>query len=118
MTARDDAPQYEFAVDGAVRIPTGSGVELGATVTRPRTEGRFPALVWYDPYRAAWDGSAGAAAQCFARLGYAFVNLHARGSGNSSGVSVDEYTAEETQDGCDAIGWLAEQSWCTGSVGM
>jgi putative CocE/NonD family hydrolase len=25
---------------------------------------------------------------------------------------------EETQDGYDAIGWLAEQSWSSGRVGM
>src|SRR2546421_96548 len=107
----DGRSLYELAVDSAVRIPTRSGVELGATVTRPRAAGRFPALVWYDPYRMAWDGSPGAAAQYFAARGYAFVNLHARGSGNSSGLSVDEYTAEETQDGVDAIAWLAEQPW-------
>jgi uncharacterized protein len=114
----DDHELSETVTDTAVRIPTRSGVDLGATVTRPATAGRFPALVWYDPYRAAWDGNAGAAAHYFAARGYAFVNLHARGSGNSSGVSVDEYTAAETDDGVDAIGWLAEQPWSTGSVGM
>ena len=80
----DDHVIAEILADGAVRIPTRSGVELGATVTRPATVGRFPALVWYDPYRAAWDGTAGAPARYFAARGYAFVNLHARGSGNSS----------------------------------
>lgn len=114
----DDHELLDTMVDGAVRIPTRSGLELGAIVTRPAAAGQYPALVWYDPYRAAWDGNAGAAAQYFAARGYAFVNLHARGSGNSSGVSVDEYTAAETDDGVDAIGWLAEQGWCTGSVGM
>src|SRR5262249_61127468 len=109
---------YETAVDLTVRIPTSAGVDLGAVVTRPRAAERFPALVWYDPYRAAWDGSVSAAARYFAERGYAFVNLHVRGTGNSDGVSRDEYMAEETQDGCDAIAWLAAQPWCSGSVGM
>lgn len=118
---------YDTAEDFTVRVPTSSGVELGATVTYPRLLGnltspntahRFPALVWYDPYRGAWDGGAGAQARYFAARGYLFVNLHARGTGNSEGVSTDEYTAEETQDGYDAIGWLAAQPWCNGSVGM
>src|SRR5262249_14774940 len=34
------------------------------------------------------------------------------------GVSVDEYTAEETRDGCDAVQRLAAQPWCDGAVGM
>ncbi len=105
-------------VDFAVRIPTRSGVTLGATITRPRDPGRYPALVWYDPYRAAWDGQIGATARYFADRGYVFVNLHSRGTGNSEGVSRDEYMAEETEDGVDAIEWLAARPWCSGSVGM
>ncbi len=57
-------------------------------------------------------------ARYFARRGYAFVNLNVRGTGNSQGVSKDEYTVEETQDGYDAIAWLAEQPWSSGKVGM
>ncbi len=109
---------YDCDVDFTVRIPVSSGVELGATMVRPRTQERCPALVWYDPYRAAWDGSLHARARYFAERGYAFVNLHSRGTGNSEGVSRDEYAAEETQDGYDAVEWLAAQSWCSGSVGI
>lgn len=109
---------HETRVDVAVRIPTRSGVTLGATVTRPRGGEPVPALVWYDPYRAAWDGAVGGWARYFAARGYAYVNLHVRGTGNSAGASRDEYMAEETQDGCDAIAWLAAQPWCSGSVGM
>jgi putative CocE/NonD family hydrolase len=118
MKRTASSPAYETEVDFAVRIPTSSGIELGATVTRPRTEERCPALVWYDPYRGAWEGNVGAQARYFAARGYVFVNLHVRGTGNSEGVSRDEYMAEETQDGCDAVEWLAAQPWCSGSVGM
>ena len=109
---------YETETDFTARIPTRSGIELGATVTRPRTQERCPALVWYDPYRAAWNGGAGGHAAYFAPRGYAFVHLHVRGTGNSAGVSRDEYMAEETQDGYDAVQWLAEQPWCNGNIGM
>ncbi|MEX0760123.1 MAG: CocE/NonD family hydrolase, partial [Tistlia sp.] len=41
-----------------------------------------------------------------------------RGSGESDGVLSDEYTAQELQDGVEAIAWIAAQPWCDGSVGM
>jgi hypothetical protein len=121
MTNKRDiysAKEYEFQVSNRYRIPTRSGLELGATITRPTADGRFPVLVWYDPYRSGADGSASPMARYFARRGYVFVNLNVRGTGNSQGVSRDEYEVEETQDGYDAIGWLAEQPWSSGKVGM
>lgn len=112
------AKEHTFQVSNGYRIPTRDGLELGATITRPAASGKFPVLVWYDPYRSAADGQPGPMARYFARRGYAFVNLNARGTGNSQGVSTDEYTAEETQDGYDAITWLAGQPWSSGKVGM
>ena len=112
------APAYGFHTSNQYRIPTRDGTSLGATITRPLAEDAFPALVWYDPYRGGSDGSTAPIARYFAERGYAFVYLNARGTGNSEGVSMDEYMAEETQDGYDAIGWLADQPWCSGRVGM
>src|ERR671918_1708372 len=103
MMERTGSPAvFDTRVDTTVRIPTRSGVELGATLCFPKAEERFPALVWYEPYRSGWDGEVGDAAHYFAARGYVYVNLHSRGSGNSGGVSRDEYMAEETQDGSDA----------------
>src|SRR5690348_10745160 len=83
MTERTVSPAlYETMTDFSVRIPVRSGIQLGATITRPRMQERCPALVWYDPYRGAWDGSVGGNALYFAARGYAFVNLHSRGTGN------------------------------------
>lgn len=118
MSLADAPALYETEVDLGVRVPTRSGLKLGATITRPVSRERFPALVWYEPYRSGWDGTVGPMARYFAARGYHFVNLHSRGTGNSEGISLDEYMAEETQDAYDAIQWLASQSWCTGSVGM
>lgn len=110
--------EHETQTSNTCRIPTRSGLELGATITRPTAEGKFPVLVWYDPYRSGADGIPGPMALYFARRGYAFVNLNVRGTGNSQGVSKDEYLAEETQDGYDAVEWLAAQSWSSGRVGQ
>ncbi|MBT3270818.1 CocE/NonD family hydrolase [Candidatus Poribacteria bacterium] len=109
---------HEIQVSNRYRVPVSSGISLGATISRPVADGAFPALVLYDPWRNGLDGSANAIAQYYATRGYAFANLHVRGTGNSEGFSTDEYTAEETQDGVDAIEWLAGQEWCSGKVGM
>lgn len=117
--SRPETPAaYRTVMDFTEGVPTSSGLRLGATITRPDTAAPVPALLWYDPYRNAWDGQPGEVALWFAERGYAFVNLHSRGTGNSEGSSCDEYPAQETQDGYDAVEWLAGQPWCSGRVGM
>jgi len=110
--------EFEYNVTNTQRIPVGSGLELGACICRPDAAGKFPALLWNDPYRSGSDGSTSEMAHYFAKRGYAFIYLNSRGTGNSDGLSLDEYMSEETQDSCDAIAWLAEQKWCNGNVGM
>lgn len=109
---------HNIQTSNQYRIPVSSGVILGATITRPTDNGRFPILIWYDPYRSCVDGKPDDKARYFAQRGYAFVYLNVRGTGNSSGFSTDEYTLHETQDGVDAIKWLAQQPWASGKVGM
>ena len=54
----------------------------------------------------------------FAARGYALVRIDVRGTGSSGGVALDEYSEAETEDGVEAVAWLAAQRWCTGAVGM
>lgn len=54
----------------------------------------------------------------FAANGYASVRVDIGGSGDSDGLLEDEYLERELQDACDIIAWIAEQPWCSGSVGM
>jgi predicted acyl esterase len=54
----------------------------------------------------------------FAGHGYACVRVDLRGSGDSEGILTDEYLHQEQQDGIEILRWIAEQSWCSGSVGM
>lgn len=99
------------------------GIELSANLWRPipREPGeKFPAILEMIPYRKDdWryigDHQRGA---YFAQRGFAFCRLDVRGTGSSEGIAYDEYTPEETQDGCEAVEWLAAQPWCNGNVGM
>lgn len=130
MTDRDpdrSAPPPRHAVDVAwdVRIRARDGVELSANLWRPvptsdDPDRRFPAILEMIPYgkdnwRRASDMTRG---EWFAARGFALCRVDVRGTGSSGGVALDEYTADETRDGYDAVEWLAGQSWCNGAVGM
>ena len=41
-----------------------------------------------------------------------------RGTGDSDGLYDDEYSETELADAEAVIGWIAEQPWCSGAVGM
>ncbi len=81
---------------------------------------RIPAILEMIPYRKDdWRANADEArGRYLARHGYALCRLDVRGTGRSDGIALDEYTADETRDGYDAVEWLAGQPWCNGNVGM
>lgn len=100
------------------------GVRLSASLFMPvdgegRSEGPFPAILEYLPYRKddhtapRWNTH-----HYFAQRGYVGVRLDVRGTGSSEGIAEDEYTTREQEDGYDAIEWLAGQPWSNGKVGM
>ena len=79
-----------------------------------------PAILESIPYRRR-DGTIGGDALShpwWAARGYAAIRLDIAGSGDSDGLLLDEYLPQEQSDVCAAIGWIAEQRWCSGSVGM
>ena len=129
MTATDprpaSEPSHEISTDWDVRIPTRDGVELSANLWRPLPgpdllEGRFPAILEMIPYgkdnwRRAADMTRG---EWYVARGYALCRVDVRGTGSSGGIALDEYTADETRDGYDAVEWLAAQPWCDGNVAM
>ncbi|MFE2034435.1 CocE/NonD family hydrolase [Streptomyces scopuliridis] len=103
-------------------IPTRDGTRLHARVWRPADAATapVPALLEYLPYRKS-DWTAPRDAQrhpWYAGHGYASVRVDLRGSGDSEGVMLDEYTETELADGVDVVNWLAAQPWCSGKVGM
>jgi hypothetical protein len=96
-----------------LKIPLRDGVQLHATLYRPKTGPPVPAIFTLTPYigdsyhpRAAY----------FAQHGYAFALVDCRGRGNSQGQFVP--FLHEARDGHDIVEWLAQQPWCDGQVTM
>ena len=97
------------------RVPMRDGVELALKITRPDAEGRFPAILEYNPYRrikkplADYREEYPPVVPYLAERGYVIVQFDVRGTGNSSGWTKDIYSAEERQDGYDMVEWTAAQ---------
>ncbi|KAL3480543.1 Alpha/Beta hydrolase protein [Aspergillus californicus] len=53
----------------------------------------------------------------FVPRGYAIINVDSRGAFDSEGHMVIMGT-QEAEDGYDVIEWIAQQAWCSGSVGL
>jgi uncharacterized protein len=80
----------------------------------------LPAILEYLPYRKR-DGTIERDEMMhkyFAGCGYVVLRVDMRGSGESQGLMLDEYSKEELSDCVEVINWIAEQSWCDGNVGM
>jgi uncharacterized protein len=118
-----DAAGYEVAVHYDVRIPVRDGLALSANLFLPVAKEpgeRFPAILEMIPYRKDdWRYNEDHARLTYlAERGFAGCRLDVRGTGSSPGIALDEYTAQETEDGYDAVEWLAAQPWCNGRLGM
>ena len=103
-------------------IPMPDGVRLAARIWLPEGAEKkpVPALFNYNPYynRILMRPEDDARFPYFAGHGYACVRVDIRGSGDSEGWPLDEYVKQEQDDGCEVIKWIADQAWCSGSVGM
>lgn len=108
-------PKYKLRVERSVMIPMRDGARLAADIFRPDSDGKFPVVMEYQPYRGS---SLGGWHNKFAERGIVGVYLSVRGTGGSEGRVTDEYVPQEQQDGYDAIEWLARQPWSNGNVGM
>jgi hypothetical protein len=101
-------------------IALPDGTRLAATLWRPQVPQPVPAILEFLPYRRR-DGTAFRDRQMAPYLaghGFAYARVDLRGTGDSEGVLTDEYTAQEQDDACAVIAWLAAQPWCSGKVGM
>ncbi|MCU0482706.1 MAG: CocE/NonD family hydrolase [Chloroflexi bacterium] len=118
-------PVHAIEVRWDVRIPVRDGLQLSANLWLPSPaaggpDARFPALLEMIPYgKDTWHRASDVAmGEFLAARGCAFCRLDVRGTGSSPGIALDEYTADETNDGYDAVEWLAAQPWCNGAVAM
>jgi putative CocE/NonD family hydrolase len=102
-------------------IPLPDGTRLNARRWLPvdAESDPVPAILEASPYRLTDGGFRDwALFPYWAGHGYAGVKLDLRGTGDSSGIILDEYTPQEQDDICAAIAWIAAQPWCSGNVGM
>ncbi|MFT2707631.1 CocE/NonD family hydrolase [Clavibacter zhangzhiyongii] len=101
-------------------IPMPDGARLHARIWAPATDAPVPALLEYVPYRLDdWTAPRDSERHpWYAAHGYASIRVDIRGTGSSDGLFVDEYSAQELDDGVAVIEWIAAQDWCTGAVGV
>lgn len=121
MSVRSEFPHSIREIDN-IWIPLSDGTRLAARIWLPvdAEEHPVPAILEYLPYRkddmnASQDSTRH---PYFAGFGYAGVRVDIRGTGDSDGILMDEYLAQEQDDALEVIAWLAEQPWCSGEVGM
>lgn len=95
------------------RLKTRDGVELVQDVFLPEEPGRYPTVLVRTPYDRH---SEEAAADFYARRGYAYVVQDCRGRTDSSGEWAP--FVNEVKDGYDAVDWVSKQPWSDGNVGM
>jgi len=109
---KKEEPQVDML--WGVKIPLRDGVQLNATVFKPRDQKEpLPAVFTLTPYIADTYTDR---AMYFARHGYVYALVDVRGRGNSGGSF--EPFANEGRDGHDVVEWLATQPWCNGKVAM
>jgi hypothetical protein len=109
--AADASKNVDF--QWGIHIPMRDGVQLNATLYKPKGNEATPVIFTLTPYIS---DSYHARAYYFAQHGYAFALVDCRGRGNSGGEF--EPFVNEGRDGHDIVEWLAVQPWCNGSVTM
>ena len=104
-----------------INLPNGP--RLAARIWMPSTASikkPIPAILEYIPYRKrdSYRESDDRMQPLLARYGYAVVRVDIRGTGESDGLLMDEYTVQEQDDAVELIAWLSQQPWCNGNIGM
>ena len=102
-------------------ITLADGTRLNARIWLPDDAEAtpVPAILEASPYRLTdncsrdWELYG-----WWAGHGYACLRVDLRGTGDSGGVMLDEYSAQEHADVVEVIAWIAAQPWCSGNVGM
>jgi putative CocE/NonD family hydrolase len=122
LTGAPSAPAQDAAPTPTVRtedyITMADGTELAYTVVRPDRPGPFPTLFEYSGYFPGRDPDASHVRRFVEQDGgYAYIGVNIRGTGCSSGTW-DFFDEQEAQDGAAVIGWVRQQPWSNGLVGM
>ncbi len=110
-----EAATDPHADERMVRMRDGTG--LATDVYLPRGAGPFPTVLVRLPYgKNERFGFMPQIAPLVTERGYAFVVQDTRGKFHSEGEPLA--FVHEVSDGADTLGWIAEQPWSDGAVGM
>ena len=124
-----------------VAIPMRDGVRLYAEVYLPEAPGKYPAIIGWTPfdkgpdpdrsqdgfkevgmpdsgYISGFETFEGVDPAWWVDHDYAVVNVDVRGAYNSEGNAEYFGNGQDSDDGYDAIEWLARQDWCNGKCTM
>ena len=106
---------YEVIAQNGVPMKTRDEVPLYADIYRPRGDGKFPVILMRTPYDKSVSWAVSPAYQ-IAGHGYVVVVQDVRGRYTSEG---EWYTfRHESDDGYDAVEWVAALPYSNGKVGM
>lgn len=99
-----------------LRIPMRDGVHLAADVLLPPGEGPYPTVLLRSPYVRSRSLSNPHGWIRLLDYGYVLVTVDIRGRNDSEGTWTP--WVKDPQDGHDVVEWIAQQSWCSGRIGM
>jgi putative CocE/NonD family hydrolase len=106
---------YPVIAQNGVAMKTRDGVTLYSDIYRPRADGKFPVILMRTPYDKSVSWAVTPAYQ-IATHGYVVVVQDVRGRYTSEG---EWYTfRHESDDGYDAVEWVAALPYSNGKVGM
>src|SRR5580704_11119362 len=106
---------YEVIVQNGAPMKTRDGVTLRADIYRPKDDGKFPVILMRTPYDKSVGWAASPAYQ-IAGHGYVVVVQDVRGRYTSEGEFYP--FRHESDDGYDAVEWVAALPSSNGKVGM
>jgi uncharacterized protein len=107
-----DAEESRYTIEHGIEIPLNDGVKLSAAVYRPDDgQARHPLIFTLTPYIADSYHDRPA---FFARRGYAFALVDARGRGNSGGTF--DPLQQERNDAAQVVEYFAKQRYTTGEI--
>ena len=105
---------HDVVVECGLRIPMPDGVELVADRYHPREPSRFPTILVRTPYGRKAFGFF--FSRLLAERGYNVLVQDVRGRFDSEG-EFDVFAGEDL-DGRATIGWISDQPWFDGSLGL
>jgi uncharacterized protein len=109
------ADTVRYRVD-YLMLPVRDGVRLATVVIRPRTDGRYPAMLVRSPYPNAIPDQFKPMHTAQFKKNYVLVMQNERGSEWSEGDF--GILTSTTADAHDTLDWISAQDWSNGKVGM